>query len=370
MKKRLAIWLHGGLGTGHFDQGYPLLERLLEGLSASFELVVYSMAKPNEGYHHKAFRMRSAPSSRKATIVRWMTLIGLFIRDHRRQKYDLVMAFWGWPAGVIVVCLGKILRMQSVVYLLGADAARVPSINYGIFNKPLLRQVALWAYHQCTMLLTISQFQKDQLFKFGLRRPVVVIPWGVDPEMYRFSSRNRSDVIHFIHVAHMSPVKDPATMVRAFARISRHHPSELYILGVDNMKGAIADLCRSLKILDHVKFIGMVPYAEMPTYYDWADIMLHTSLSEGQCMALTEAATCGILIAGTPVGLLYDLKDDCGIIADFGDDEGLSAKVIEILGKREEWDRKVENARKWSGQHTLRWTVDELIKHLSTVSRH
>ena len=84
-------------------------------------------------------------------------------------------------------------------------------------------------------------------------------------------------------------------------------------------------------------------------------------------MALTEAAACGVLLAGTRVGLLYDLGENCGVTVEVGDFEVLAAKVLHILTDRELWDKKVHQAKLWSESHDLEWTVREISSHLNTV---
>jgi glycosyltransferase involved in cell wall biosynthesis len=366
MKKRLAIWLHGGLGTGHFDQGYPMLEHLLRELSGSFEIVVYSMSAPNADYTNNDIEIITAPREKRNTTFRWLALASLFVRDHRRMKYDVIFAFWGWPAGVVVL-LGKVLRVPSAVYLLGADAAGVPSISYGVLHRPLLKAVVMWAYHRCSLLLGISGYQRDTMISSGLRRPMTVIPWGADPAVYKFKPRQHAEILHFIHVGHLTPVKDQETLLRAFALISRQRASKLRIFGVDCMDGYLQGLCKTLAIDDLVEFCGMKPYNEIPSQYDWAHIMLHTSLSEGQSMALTEGAASGLLLAGTPVGLLYDLKEECGVIANIGDHQTLASRVLQIASQPDEWSKRILNAKNWSEHHTLLWTVRALTAEINNL---
>jgi glycosyltransferase involved in cell wall biosynthesis len=155
--------------------------------------------------------------------------------------------------------------------------------------------------------------------------------------------------------------------LKAFAFLVQQQPAELRIFGGDYLNGQMQKLCAELNIQQHVQFLDMIPYHKMPEQYAWADIMFHTSLSEGQSMALTEAAACGVLLAGTSVGLLHDLGDDYGIIIEPGDYKNLSTKVIAILNSPEEWKKKIECARKWSQNHDLRWTISELKKVLQAI---
>jgi glycosyltransferase involved in cell wall biosynthesis len=105
----------------------------------------------------------------------------------------------------------------------------------------------------------------------------------------------------------------------------------------------------------------------MPEQYAWADLMLHTSISEGQSMAITEAAASGVLLAGTRVGLLHDLGDECGLIVEVGDFEGLALKVLNVLIDDESWNKKIQNARNWSDSHDLQLTINELKGAIQSI---
>jgi glycosyltransferase involved in cell wall biosynthesis len=360
MKKRVAIWVYGGIGTGHFSQGYPMLEKLLVGLTSSFNLVIYSQSPVNENYHSSYFTIRTAPSKIRSGILRWLYLFYYFFKDNSTNKFQLLFAFWGYPAGFLVACLAKITRIPCAIYILGSDSTGIASINFGIFHKPIPRRLALWAYNRASLLLAISEFQKQQLLKYGFRRSLTIIPWGADPSVYQFGAKKRGSILHIVHVGHLTHVKDQTTLLKAVAVISKKHSVELRIFGVDCMNGEIQRLSKELGVEKSIQFLDMIPYDQMPEQYAWADIMLHTSLSEGQSMALTEAAACGVLLAGTKVGLLYDLGEDCGLLVDTGDFEGLASKVDGIINDQPSWDQKIQNAKQWSEAHDLIWTINQL----------
>lgn len=366
MKKRMAVWIHGGIGTGHFAQGYPPLEKLLNGLSSSFEIVVYSKAIIDKDYHSDQFSLRTPPAKIKSGWLRWSLLMAYLLRDHRKNKFDLLFAFWGYPAGFLATGLSKLIKIPCAVYLLGSDSFGVKSINFGILHKPLPRLMALWTYRHAALLFGISDFQKKELEKNGIDR-TIVIPWGAESKSFHFSNRKRSDVLHIIHVGHLSPVKDQATLLRAFAIIQKNLPCELRIFGEDVMNGAMQNLTKELGLEKQVNFFGMMPYHKMPEHYEWADIVLHTSIVEGQSMALTEAAASGVLLAGTSVGLLHDLADAGGIAVDVGDYQTLASKVIAIIQDKKSWEEKTKFAREWAEAHDLRWTIDQLKSHLNSL---
>ncbi len=200
----------------------------------------------------------------------------------------------------------------------------------------------------------------------GIAR-TLVIPWGIEKNTYEFQMKKRNPVLHIIHVGHLTPVKDQVTLVKAFALVAKRQPSELRIFGEDFLRGAIQKLCKELGIEKKVQFLDIIPYEQMPEQYAWANMMLHTSSAEGQSMALTEAAACGVLLAGTNVGLLHDLGEECGITVEPGDFNGLATKVLSVLDDHESWNKKINNARRWAETHDLSWTISELISHLQPL---
>ena len=365
-RKRIAILIHGGVGTGHFSQGYPPLEKLLMGLSGDFDLVVYSQSPANKNFSGK-FIIRSARGSIKSSLLRWLTVMKYFLADNRKKKFDLIFSFWGYPAGFLGTCLSKIVGIPSVVYILGNDAAGIRSINFGVFHKRIPRILTLWTYRNATILFAISEYQAKQLAHYGVIKPIVVIPWGVEPGLYPFGHKKQGAVLRCIHVGHLTPVKDQTTLLKAFLLISKRLPVELRILGVDCMNGAIQKLSKELGLEKKVSFLDMIPYHQMPDQYSWADVMLHTSLSEGQGMALTEAAACGVLLAGTKVGLLHDLGENCAIAVDVGDFENLAAKVVDAREAPDTWYNKVKNAKEWSDTHDFSWTITEIKSHIDRL---
>lgn len=367
MKRRIAIWVIGGIGDGDFSQGYPMLEKIVERLCDNFEVIVYSNDPPNTDYQNNRIPLKFPPRFIKSSKIGWFFLLFLFLRDKQRKKFDCVITFWGYPAGFFVSLITKVFGIPSIVNVLGADSSSIKSINYGIFHRRFPRMVATWSYLNCTVLLTVSEFQAKQLKTFGIARDFHVIPWGADASMYKFTEKQKLEVLKVIHVGHINPVKDQRTLIRAFAIIRKNHPAKLKIFGLDTMDGAIHRFCKELGIQGDVEFFGVVPYHEMPKHYEQADIMLHTSLSEAQCMALTEAAACGVLIAGTRVGILHDLGNEYGVVVEVGDHEGLANGVLSIIDNPVECRRRIENARVWSAQHDLEWTLKELLTLLQNI---
>ena len=123
------------------------------------------------------------------------------------------------------------------------------------------------------------------------------------------------------------------------------------------MNGSIQQLANELGVDAKMTFMKMMPYAQIHELYEWADCLLHTSLYEGQSMALTEAAASGVLLAGTNVGILHDLGERCGVVVQPGDYHSLANKLLDLRRSQTAWKMKIEEAHQWSVTHDLNWTI-------------
>src|SRR5207248_6833614 len=92
--------------------------------------------------------------------------------------------------------------------------------------------------------------------------------------------------------------------------VSRRADAQLLIAGAGSRRADLEALARSLGIAEHVRFLGFVPDADLPLYYQAADcFVLPTRELEGFGLVTVEALACGTPVLGTPVGATPELLD-------------------------------------------------------------
>jgi glycosyltransferase involved in cell wall biosynthesis len=98
-------------------------------------------------------------------------------------------------------------------------------------------------------------------------------------------------------VGSLTPLKDFATLVRAFSLVTVAHPSRLVILGEGPERGALERLIGELGLQQDVQLPGFVrnPFAWMRR----AAMCVSSSLTEGCPNALMQALACGTAVVGT-----------------------------------------------------------------------
>jgi glycosyltransferase involved in cell wall biosynthesis len=355
------------VGAGPFSQGQPALACLTERLAKRFALTFYSLSPANPDFRPSGFRFRAPPDAIVRAGLRgsrWLALAGLFAADQAagRERCDAVLSFWGYPMGAFAVTLANIVRRPAAVMLLGAEAADLPAINYGHLGRAGARGRLFRTCARARALIAVSRYQLERLAAHGFSRPDArVIPIGAEADRFPFEPKPPRTPLRIIHVANLTAVKDQGTLLGAFARLrGLGVDARLRVVGEDNLGGEIQRLAEGLGVRNEVEFTGAVPYAEMPAHYRWADIALSTSLSEGQNLALTEAAMSGVLVVGTPVGHLHDLGEDAAVLVKAGDPEDVARRIAAIVGDGPGWQRRVQAARAWASAHDMGWTVDRI----------
>jgi len=361
---RVAILTPGGVGPSGEKIHIPPLAKLVERLSSRYEIEIFSLnagRRRRETEHWGNGTIHYIEATYDSTFSQKIfSLSSAVIREHRRRKFDLLHGLWALPCGVLAVLLGKLYRVPSLVSLLGGETAGLRRIRYGNYSRKSTAALTRWTCENADRIVAMTKFQEHQLFSLGIHRSdLVLIPIGAD-EMFTGNGRNHKPTppFRFLHVGSLTEVKDQATLLKAFATISRTVDARLQIVGSDYMGGRMQSLARELGVEKLIEFVGQVGHAQLRDHFVWADVLLHTSLHEAQSVVVAEAAASGVAIAGTRVGLIADFGEDKSVVVDPGDYVNLATRVVGLLEDPARYENIQRNARAWALRHTLGWTVD------------
>jgi glycosyltransferase involved in cell wall biosynthesis len=166
----------------------------------------------------------------------------------------------------------------------------------------------------------------------------IVISNGVDTgvwlpdEAVRVARRSELGLGHeflWFAAGRLEPVKDYATMLRAFAQTPRR--GRLVIAGSGPLQAELHRLASALEIADRVRFLGFEPAVRQ--WMQTADAFLLSSLWEGLPMGPIEAAACGLPAVATDVPGTGEVIVDgqTGFLAPAGDPGSLAARMRALM---------------------------------------
>lgn len=358
-RKHIAIIIPGGVGTGKNNMGVPVIERIVKSLTSKYFVTVFQLVKANNDYKTDGFDLISIHSG--GSLRKMVTFMLIFANIHRKHKFSIVHGFWALPAGMLAVVAGKIFGIKSIISLQGGDAISLPEINYGQLQSPIHRRFALWSLHNTDELICPTRFMYDNLVRIGLKpQSVHFIPIGIEPSLFTFREKEISKPVRFLHIGNFNRVKDQNTLLKAFRILSDKIDCMLTFVGEGELENDLKSLSNTLELNGKVAFMQHMPYEELPALYHQSDILLHTSLSEGHPIVVEEAMSCGVLVCGTAVGLLYELHDCC-VSVPVKDYKALARLTLSLIGNPVQMKTQREKAKTWAHEHSLTWTIKKFI---------
>lgn len=279
------------------------------------------------------------------------------------------------------------LWTQAKVVLTCHDttAERFPSLIFPNKRAQLFWKLKVrWALKQADLVATVSEAAKrDLMSQFRLSDTMVkVVPDGVDPVFRPLSdlgATNRvlsahgltSDQRFILYVGGISPHKNLATLLDAYASLVKDGKDQnvkLVLIG-DFEKDvffsnypAVRDRVEALSLSGKVVFTGFVSDADLPHFYNAAEVLVLPSFSEGFGLPALEAMACGTPVAVSNAGALPEVVSDAGLFFDPYSAKEIRQCLQELIEneelRRELGQRGLKRARNFSWECSARRALD------------
>jgi glycosyltransferase involved in cell wall biosynthesis len=204
--------------------------------------------------------------------------------------------------------------------LSGGLAARLSSVPATVVSRrvnfPLRSSLSTFKYNYLVdRILTVSYSIRSTLLRAGVRaNKVQVVYEGVDLDWVDAQSEAEKltpDTAgpFVVTVAHLSPEKGHATLLRAISLLKDRFPgTRYYIMGEGNLRNELEGQASRLSIADHVVFTGF--RADCEALMSQFDLFCLPSLSEGLSSAILAAMANRLPVVATDVGGIPELVKD------------------------------------------------------------
>jgi glycosyltransferase involved in cell wall biosynthesis len=307
-----------GFSAHEEDWAIPVLQDLIRALASDHNVRLFSLRYPptREVYTISNAQAVSFAGGDVAGVRRILLILkavrGL-LRSHRARPFDLLHAFWADEPGFTAASAGHLLGIPVVISLMGGELVRFSDISYGGHLSRLNRFLTSFSLNRANLVTAGSRLLADMAAAKYPAARIQTLPLGLDDRWFEPQTDPKPhgfppDATNVLSVASLIPVKDPETMLRAFALASAAEPvAHLHILGDGTLRRNLEGLAQELGLRERATFYGRIPHKAMTAFYRSADLLLVSSRYESQCMAAVEAAASGLPIAGTRVGILPEL---------------------------------------------------------------
>ena len=277
----------------------------------------------------------------------------------RRERPDGLQAFM-WPLTIVAVVAHRLARSKARLVL--SDHGTLSKEYAGFPMSALLRLSLRGCYPLADARVAVSRGAAADMARLsGLPLEtfeVLANPVLLPQEPASDASAERlwqGAAERIVSVGSLSPVKNHALLIRAFASLRERRPAaRLVILGEGSERPALEQLVARLGLDGAVLLPGFVP--DPAPVLASADLFALSSNSEAAPLVLVEALNAGLRIVSTncqngPAEMLAGGR--YGLLAPVGDAEALAEAMLAGLSAEPQPERQRQRARELAGAESF-----------------
>lgn len=211
------------------------------------------------------------------------------------------------------------------------------------------------AYQYSDKIISLFEYNRQIQIEYGAdEKKSIVIPNGVDEKRYGGVVRVKKKGFNIGSILRVVPIKDVKMMIKGFKIASEKIPeAKLWLIGPTDEDEDYYDECvklvENLGLKEKVTFTGRANVLE---YYSFLDLLLLTSISEGQPLSILEGLAAGIPFISTDVGncreILLEKKEigEAGVIIPPTSYTDLALSLVQLYHNPEKLKEFSKNGKK------------------------
>ncbi|MBI4022496.1 MAG: glycosyltransferase family 4 protein [Candidatus Andersenbacteria bacterium] len=285
-----------------------------------------------------------------------------------RHRVDFIQAYFAVPAGWAAWVVHLLRGVPYAVYFGGSD---IPGANPSRYRyiypwlTPLLRSIWRGAKFRtvCSRELARLGGATDRAAQW------LVIPNGVETARFAPVQRLPNAKVKILFIGRLIPRKGFQRVVQALplVRAQAMRPFEVEVVGSGTARVDLNGAAEKLGVSELIRYVGTVPYDQLEKAYQYADIFVLTSLSEGMPSVILEAMSCGLPVVASDVGGNNELVEEGvnGYLVEGDDIEKLADDLTRLIN--DEHLRELMGQR--SRERALKYNWQEIMGQYDQLYR-
>lgn len=303
----------------------------------------------------------------------WLRLLWQVRKIVKLEKPELIMVHHALPSGYVAYYLKKTRKIPYQIFLHGTD------VEAGTKTKSKTKKLNKIC-REAQKVVVNSEFTKSKLLA-RLENLTNVEVFYPCPAEFFFQSAPAEAIKKLksqlalegkkviLTVARLVEGKGYPHLIRLLPEILNKIPNIVWlVIGDGPKKKAIMDLVQKYSLQNIVRYLGEVPYQNLPLYYQSADLFVllthkDEQSEEGWGTVFLEAGASGLPVVAGRVGGVEEVVANLqtGLLVDIYQDAGVISAVVELL-HNEEYAKKMGAAGRERAQKEFNW--DNQIRKL------
>jgi glycosyltransferase involved in cell wall biosynthesis len=234
-------------------------------------------------------------------------------------------------------------------------------VNVKFIAKPLskiTRWYSQYVYNKCDMVISPSPQMKDALVEYGVKRPIEVMPTGIDLEKFEGHNGNNfrkkygigNNEKMLLCMCRLGREKNVNFLIDAMPLILKEIPeARLVISGEGVAKPELEIQAKKLGVENKVLFLGFLNKQDWKDVYAAHDLFVFSSITETQGLVLLEAMSFSkpVVCIGEMgvVDVLEGFEKQTGGLLARNDLSDFTRCVVKILKDKNLYAEKAKQAR-------------------------
>ncbi len=281
--------------------------------------------------------------------------------------------------------LGRVAaRLAGVPAVVHTYHGHVLSGYFGRVGSLLVRSVEKSLALLADRLVVLSELQRDELahrFRVARAEKFAIVPLGRDLSSFAHATRGKlrtelgldQETPLLVYVGRLVPIKDPGTLVKAFAAMKTR--AVLAVCGSGPLEEGVREEARALGVADRVRLLGW--RHDLDAILADATALVLSSRNEGTPLAIIEAFASGTPVVATSVGGVPDMFSGTGetrgegILVEPGDHVKLALALDRLLGDPALRASMGEAGRKRASRYDVERLADDIDRlYRDVLSQH
>jgi glycosyltransferase involved in cell wall biosynthesis len=228
------------------------------------------------------------------------------------------------------------------------------------------------------LVISPSRGMERIMRQFGVQSHIEVVPNGANLKPFQQAKPfarsefgfHRNDIL-LVYMGRVAPEKNLEFLLQAFAGVARTIPNvHLLILGGGQKEHEekLKALPAAHNIEDRVRFMGMIPYDQLPSYMAMCDIFVTASVTEVHPYSVIEAMATGLPIMGIESpGVGDSVEDGVSGLLSTEDVPTFTAKLTYLCLNRNLQKKMGAVAQKASEQFSIERTTQIMLGHYNRL---
>ncbi len=217
-------------------------------------------------------------------------------------KPDVLHAHYVSSYGLLAALSGF---KTYVISAWGSDVYAFPKSNF--INKSIIKK----AFKNARAIYSTSHDMAQEIKTYTKKEPVI-IPFGVDVELFQPGRKSNDEVMKFVTTKSHFPIYRIPKIVETFRRVLESNPEleiELYVVG-DGPEFEIARVAAGSCVNHQIKFTGRILPTDMPAFLSNKDVLINVPITESFGVGILEASSSGMAVIATHAGGIPEVVED------------------------------------------------------------